>query len=102
MCFPFRLENIWFGKIQQVYVYSKYKAAGLRPPTGPWLRNEKMVCSKKNNDSKPQVIQYTGLDLVFECTVLVMFEFTVWAGTHIYLQNAEEEVASFKMRTGGN
>lgn len=32
MCFPFRLDNIWFGKIQQAYIYSKYKAARLRPP----------------------------------------------------------------------
>lgn len=33
MCFPFRIENIWFGKIQQAYIYAKYKAAGVWPPT---------------------------------------------------------------------
>lgn len=38
MCFPFRVENIWFGKIQQTSISStSYKAAGAWPPTGQWL-----------------------------------------------------------------
>lgn len=69
MCFPFRMENIWFGKIQQTSISStSYKAAGVWPPTDQWLVVGKkweagVFKEERSLETTSDMYQYIGVRL---------------------------------------